>query len=318
MMEKSRLARTVVTTLGVWCVLLASCVPASDDQAQGPDPRDLAPSVDKAGNIHQFWTSHLISDDVFDDAHALSATAIQAFFEATPYDGARSFLADYTIDDISYAEVLASLCVTFEINPLVVLATLQKETGIVSKTNKPSEALLNKAFGCGCPDGTRCDPTQKGLKAQTECALRFLAVHRDRVRSHGETVTGWAPGKPKNVLDGFRVLPGNRASAVLYTYTPWVLRNKGGNWLFWNVFIKYALATGYAQGLAIPTNEGFVGGTCDGDNDCFYEGGICNDGVCSKTCTSTCPDRRGPGFLPTRCEAQDDGANMCVAVSPSN
>ena len=314
-MEKFRLTATVVSTLAVVGVVLAGCLPAGHEPTGGIDPRDLAPTVDKSGQPAQFWPSHLVADEVFGDAEAVSASGLQAFFESTPYDGARSFLADLEIDDIPYAEVLATLCQTYQINPLVVLATLQKESGIVSKTAKPSDALLNKAFGCGCPDGSDCDPTYKGLKAQTECALSFLAQHRDRVLSHGETVTGWAPGKSKKVLDGFRVLPGNRASAVLYTYTPWVLRNAGGNWLFWNVFTKYALATDYAQGVEIPTNEGFIGGTCDSDDDCFYDGGVCANGLCSKACTSTCPDRSGPGFLTTRCMAQDDGALMCVAPS---
>ena len=47
-------------------------------------------------------------------------------------------------------------------------------------------------------------------------------------------------------------------------------------------------------------NEGFIGGTCDSDNDCAYDGGFCfeegegfPDGMCSLPCDLYCPDQEG-------------------------
>jgi hypothetical protein len=38
----------------------------------------------------------------------------------------------------------------------------------------------------------------------------------------GETIAEWAVGRRKRTLDPCSVTPRNRATAALYTYTPWV------------------------------------------------------------------------------------------------
>jgi hypothetical protein len=113
------------------------------------------------------------------------------------------------------------------------------------------------------------------------------------------------------------VLPANRSSAILYTYTPWVLPGKGGNWLFWNVWRRYASALGYARGMSFPFNEGWIGGACQDARDCFYPNSICigNAGsrFCSLPCATYCPPRGDTGWAPVECITGSDGTGLCTA-----
>jgi hypothetical protein len=40
--------------------------------------------------------------------------------------------------------------------------------------------------------------------------------------TRGTTVSGWAVGESKRSQDPCTITPANRATAALYTYTPWV------------------------------------------------------------------------------------------------
>ncbi len=59
-------------------------------------------------------------------------------------------------------------------------------------------------------------------------------------------------------------------------------------------------ATGGQGGSEVVFNEGFIGGPCDADADCDYEGGFClpqedgfPGGFCSLDCDQFCPDEEG-------------------------
>jgi hypothetical protein len=115
----------------------------------------------------------------------------------------------------------------------------------------------------------------------------------------GETWTGWGYDKPKKTNDPLTVTPENKATAALYTYTPWVLEGQGGNWLFWNVYRKYTHHI-----LKTRPNHRWIGGPCNSDEHCAFENGYCNKafgigalihpenytGFCSQACDQFCPD----------------------------
>ena len=293
---------------------LAGCeVPGADLVHDPLDYEEIEAGDGKAdGVLSAFHASRVVSDDAFFHVDAMSAAEVQGFLERTPY-GRRSFLAG---ERLASGELLSAALIRVarehELSPLVLLVTLQKEAGLVSASSAPSRQRVDYAFGCGCPDGRGCSSAYRGLDKQLDCAADRLRAFADDLEGGGATISGWKPGRPKRALDGVSVTPANRATAVLYTYTPWILRGTGGNWLFWNIWKRYSTHLGYARGLHPPFNEGFIGGACADDLDCFYDGGLCQGGTCSKACASTCPDRAG-GFATTFCVTGGDGAGHCVA-----
>jgi hypothetical protein len=69
----------------------------------------------------------------------------------------------------------------------------------------------------------------------------------------------WVMGRSKRTLDRVRVTPSNHATASLYSYTPWVLSGRGGNWLVWNVTTKFARGFAQLGPLSPPAPEAPAG-----------------------------------------------------------
>jgi hypothetical protein len=294
----------------------ACTVAGSDDGLVEHDPLDyeeLGTDGKADGVLSVFYANRLVSDDAFFDSAAMTAADVQRFFERTPY-GRKSFLADLRLASGELLSgALTRAAAERGLNPIILLVTLQKERGLISRTTAPSQRSIDYAFGCGCPDGGSCSTTYKGLDKQLACAADVFRSYADDLEAGGTTVAGFKPGLATRVLDGVRVTPANRATAMLYTYTPWIQEGVGGNWLFWNIWRRYSVALGYQRGLSAPFNEGFIGGACAADDECYYQGGVCRDGACSLSCTSLCPDRSG-GFASTFCVTMpDDGLGWCVA-----
>lgn len=301
--------------IGAFSILVLGC--AADDVHHPLDFEPIGDDGKADGTLVRFDPNHLISDAAFYDSPAMDAAAVQGFLEDTPY-GMRSFLADQRMSDgRSLAMALVDVARRRGINPLVLLATLQKEAGLVSKTQAPSRQLVDYAFGCGCPDGGPCSEQLRGLDKQLDCAADKLAEFTADLEVAGSTISGWAVGQGKKTLDPQLVVPANRATAVLYTYTPWVLPRRGGNWLFWNVWSRYADHVDYVTDPRSIFNEGFIGGNCTSDADCLYDGGRClfaepgRRGTCSKSCDGLCPDRAG-AFATTFCVG-DGSQGFCLA-----
>ena len=293
-----------------------ACTVTGSEELVEHDPLDyeeLGTDGKADGVLAVFYANRLVSDDAFFDSTAMSAADVQAFLEHTPY-GRRSFLAgERMASGELLSSALARTAAERGLNPIVLLVTLQKERGLVSRTTAPSRRSVDYAFGCGCPDGGSCSLALKGLDRQLACAADAFRAYADDLEGGAATIGGFQPGVASRVLDGVKVTPANKATAMLYTYTPWIQRGYGGNWLFWNIWRRYSVGIGYARGLSSPFNEGFIGGACAADDECYYQGGLCRDGVCSLSCTSVCPDRSG-GFATTFCVTMpDDGLGWCVA-----
>ena len=278
---------------------------------------DLIPVDVGKGDGSFFFPNRLIDDAVFEDAGYLSAQDVQAFFEKTPYRGSRSFLADYEPDGVAASKALVDGAKARGINPLVLLVKLQVEAGIVSKTERPSDHLLDRALGCACPDNAPCDPARQGFAAQVDCAASVFGRYLDDLDEDGATISGWAVEETKETLDEVKVTPANRATAALYTYTPWVLEGEGGNWLFWNILRRYMRHI-----LAEKPNHRWIGGPCASEDDCSLEGSVClrsgGIGLCSKTCDRLCPDSASLYTSGTFCTAlnvslEGEPSGFCVS-----
>jgi hypothetical protein len=202
-----------------------------------------------------FDKQRIMDDAFFVASESVGEAEVQRFLERTPY-GSRCFLADEHIDGRTAAAEIVAGARSEGINPVVLLARMQVEKSLISKTSRPSARSVDYAFGCGCPDGRACDPAYRGLRRQVACAARTLRRHFDG------SIAGtspWVMGRSKRTLDRVRVTPSNHATASLYSYTPWVLSGRGGNWLVWNVTTKFARGFAQLGPLSPPAPEAPAG-----------------------------------------------------------
>jgi hypothetical protein len=249
----------------------------------------------------------IMTDAVFTDADFLTAEDIQAFFEETPY-GQRSFLANHQTGGKSVADALYDAAQTYQINPLVLLVKLQVESSLVFQTHPIDRFVLDRAMGCGCPDGDpQCSRAYLGLNNQINCAARLFRKYLDNLETNAQTISGWGLNLPKMSADSIQVTPANFSTAALYTYTPWVLPGTGGNWLFWNVMRRFSRKL-----LADKRNHRWIGGLCETESDCGYPGAICAPtdalatvGICTMECDGVCPDSQQAFTDATFCAKAD-------------
>jgi len=202
------------------------------DHEEGTDLVEVDGRADGVGST--FDRHAVLSDTFFTDTDMLSTAGLQTFFESTPYG--RSWLADYSVDGQSAARAIVDASRDEEINPVVMVARMQVEKSLVSRSSRPSSSAIDYGFGCGCPDGGGCSARYRGLAKQIRCAAGVLRRHYDGSRDG----TGqWRRGRAGSSLDGYSITPRNHSTASLYAYTPWVLPNRGGNWLVWNVTRRF-------------------------------------------------------------------------------
>jgi hypothetical protein len=235
-----RRARSLAFALGA--LGLAACEPA-DPIEDLDDPEEAAWS-DEELSVPGFDRHRLIGDLAFTDATALDEAAIQAFLEATPYGG-RSALADTISGGMRASQAIAKAAADYQINPLVILVRAQMEQSLVAKTN-PTKRALDFAFGCGCPDYESCSEQWRGFHKQVDCMAGHMRDYLDDLESGGATIAGWQVGKAKKTLDPAWVTPKNRATAALYTYTPWVGGTGFGNVAHVRIWKQFASHVGYA------------------------------------------------------------------------
>jgi hypothetical protein len=288
--------------------LLLSCAP-SQGQHINPEypPEDLEPADLGKEDGWTFNPEMLIQDHIFTDRLFMDAEDVQAFLEDNPY-GRRSFLADYRWNNQTAAEWISQSAANHNLNPLVLLIRLQMEHSLIYKQD-PSNFSLNTAMGCGCWDGDLgCVHGPHGFGLQTACAAEVLREHYDSQEAGGLTSTGWGVDVAKTTSDGTVVRPHNRATAVLYTYTPWVLEGAGGNWLFANLYRKYA-----RHFLQAHPNHHWIGSDCSNVDACSYDDGVCAETgtgatFCTLECELYCPDSDSPFVSSTFCTGLDLGS----------
>jgi hypothetical protein len=299
--------------------LVTACTPTPDEGAfvDHEESSDFDPVDSKADGVSAtFNRNEVVTQALFEDASALDVATVQAFLERTPY-GTRSFLASEKAGGRPFSEVLVEVAATHQINPLMLLARVQVERSLISKTTRPNNHAVDFAFGCGCPDNKGCSNTFRGIDKQLACAAKVM---RDKANDSASGTGQWRAGSPRKTLDNITVTPTNHATAAMYAYTPWVLQGQGGNWLVWNItkrFLNHLEAE-----IGMPND--FVGSPCSGDDEeaCTFsangEPGFCHEfsaaegfdaGFCSLRCAGFCPDR---GTATTFCVELEEGAGACV------
>lgn len=320
-----------VKYIGLCLALLTACAdPPQEAFIEHETPEDfIVLKANVPGIPGVFDRDRVMDDAFFTSAGDVGEAEVQAFLERTPY-GSRCFLADVTVNGRSAAAAIVEGSKAQGISPIVMLARMQVEKSLIAKTRSPGGNAVDYAFGCGCPDGRACNPAFRGLDKQIQCAARTLRQHYDgSVNGTG----AWQLGRSRRTLDPITITPENHATASLYAYTPWVLVGRGGNWLVWNVTLKFA---GHFQGMgadlsagdgagadrpAPPAANAWVGTPCETDAQCGFGSGmagVCQRfgrfGMCTLSCEGLCPDRAGRGttFCVAASEFGDDDGGRCT------
>ena len=199
-----------------------------------------------AANNSKFDPGYIISDLVFYDASALSVDAVQAFLSAkgtgcVPASDGTACLKDYRratwsraadakcsgayvgAADESAAAIIVKVAQACGINPRVLLVTLQKEQGLVTRRTAGTAAVYQKAMGYGCPDTAVCDAQYYGFFNQVySAASQFRNYANNPTRySHHAGVVNYVPYSPDASCGSSGVLIRNQATASLYNYTPY-------------------------------------------------------------------------------------------------
>lgn len=240
-----------VVALAVLFALGACAVGEEEgDEEMGHDePADYEVDPDDGkgdGVAAVFNQNDVVGDDLF--LGSMTVADVQKFFERSPY-GYRSWLADYSAGGKTAAQLVVDAAASRGVHPLMLLSRMQVEASLVSKTTRPTQYRIDRALGCGCPDGGGCSSSYRGFGPQLQCGADILRKWYDG------SVAGdglWVRGRAKKTLDPKTVTPVNHATASLYAYTPWVLVGRGGNWLVWNVTRKYVR---HAEALGLDYNN---------------------------------------------------------------
>lgn len=198
-------------------------------------------AADPAG----FNPGNIISDSEFFNGDGMNVDQIQAFLDskvpncatATAYRGAclkniTMSMQAHSADDkcgaldagtnLLAATVIARIGLACNINPKVILVTLQKERGLVTKTS-PISGDYKVAMGYGCPDTAACDSQYYGFANQVYRAARQFQAYRLYPTSfaHRAGRTQAVRYSPNPACGSSQVYIANSATAALYNYTPY-------------------------------------------------------------------------------------------------
>jgi len=170
-----------------------------------------------------FDRSNVVSETNFRNGSAMTAADIQAFLDKQPtalksYKG-----SDHTGQVKTAAQMISDASIKFNINPKIILATLQKEQSLLTAKN-PKQSQYNGAMGAGMPDSGNNVGSMQGFGNQVYWgAQKFDKNARD-----------WTTGKTEPV-DGNNQVCDNEGTFAQYRYTP----HYGGVMSFWTIYWRY-------------------------------------------------------------------------------
>ena len=176
----------------------------------------------------------------------------------------RGTLADTTLPDTDgvtkpIPQIVWRIATSYKINPKYLLALIQKEQSLVEDPH-PSQGQFDWATGYGvCDSCSKSDPSIqefKGFASQVEWAAKqFREKYMLQLLGGGQTRAGNAQGKAI-LVDGLNVTPTNKATAMLYSYTPHV----SGNLHLWRIWRRW-FTLDYPDGTIVqgtPSNKTYL------------------------------------------------------------
>ncbi len=202
-----------------------------------------------AAQSNSFQAGHIIDDNIFTNKNALNEAGIQQFlndmmsgvggcYSPGTHSGnspngscinqfcentstlANNFSGGSCVNgEISAAQIIYNAAQQYNINPEVILTTLQKEQGLVTD-NWPWYVEYQHAMGYACPDSSGCSSSYADFYKQIDGATWQFRDYLNNPGAFnywiGNNSINYAPG-----CAGSNVDIQNAATAVLYIYTPY-------------------------------------------------------------------------------------------------
>ncbi|MCS6912461.1 MAG: hypothetical protein RMK29_10905 [Myxococcales bacterium] len=203
----------IILIIGLGLGGLLGCGPADlEDLVEDPLSGEQLDAAAARVDMH-----HLLRDADLTEGGHITVQQVQDFLQRK--GGLLARYRDPEAGGRTAAEIIVEQGRAHRIHPVYLLARIQTESSLVSG-HVP--ARLPRAAGCGCPDGAGCSSAYAGFARQVQCAAEKMRSYLRDLEAGRPTVSGWRPGVARSTLDPCRVVPANRATAALYTYTPWV------------------------------------------------------------------------------------------------
>ena len=200
---------------------------------------------------------NVVSYETWRASSAMSTADIQAFLN-TQAGPLKSYSCTDTITATkparrSAASIIWRCARAWNLNPKVIIATLQKEQSLIAISNTSNASRLVKAMGCGVygdanHDG-KTDNRFPGFVNQIYNGARVLSTYEVTYRWHvgltknvtayktitaTKTVDGQVVSYDKRVSYTKTIVPKNASTYALYTYTPYYPQ-KG----VWDIYTRY-------------------------------------------------------------------------------
>jgi hypothetical protein len=154
-------------------------------------------------------------------------TCLRDYYE-NPSTSANNYGKAIPPGGISAAQIIYNYSQQFSINPQVLIATLQKENGLITD-EWPTPKQYSESMGFGCPDNVApgapaCDPNYGSFSAQIYQAARHFRGFMNNTPgwfipfTTGNNTIRWSPTA---ACGSSTVNIQNRATVALYSYTPY-------------------------------------------------------------------------------------------------
>lgn len=167
----------------------------------------------------------LVSDDEFTNSEFLTKEELEKLLTDMGSPMAKEY------DGVKPADIIIEVAKESNVNPLVILATLQKEQGLVQTKKKITKGRLDWAMGVGVYDDNSHNQAYKGFKKQITGAANTFRKNFDA----GLAALGSKSAKMKINYGKDSITPGNAATYSLYAYTP----HTAGAKLFTSIYKSY-------------------------------------------------------------------------------
>jgi len=206
---------TISTGTAAPAVTNNTAAPASSSQASKAIQKKVAAAVNGA----------VISDEEFTNSNFMTKEELEKLLT----DMGSPMAQEY--DGVKPADIIIEVAKESKVNPLVILATLQKEQGLVQTKKKITKSRLDWAMGVGVYDDNSHNQVFKGFKKQITGAANTFRKNFES----GAAALAAKKAKMKINYGKDTFTPSNAATYSLYAYTP----HTAGAKLFTSIYKSY-------------------------------------------------------------------------------
>lgn len=184
---------------------------------------------------------NVIGYETYRGSSSMSTADVQAFLY-TMSGPLKSLIArDHNGLKKPASQIIAEAARAWNLNPKVVLATLQKEQSLLTISNSSNSTRYRKAMGCGVygtdPATGKTINRFPGFGIQVWTGTMKLSTYELPGTAAGQLIGGWKPGTKIRVsVSGTKkdITPTNASTFALYTYTPYYPQK-----LVWDIYARY-------------------------------------------------------------------------------